>query len=785
MKSIQKQIFIFFTVLLFLVQAIAIGSQYRITQKQEESEIQKKLDHAKSIFNTQFDSRTYYLKAFSETAAQDFGLKQVFTEDTRSFLVALNNHRQRINADLALAINPEGKVTGQLLSRNTADGTRKIEIGSQQGLQFPHSDWLTQRKSGHLYKHQGSFYQLGLARISNGSQLIGWIGFGYRIDTALAQQFSELTGLVADFAYQVNGHWNLLATSNQGKGAVWQQEQALVNRLLSPNPPDNIIFIPLKIHKSNELMTLLYGSRQTLLANIQQQWIELFILALFILSLSLLGTYLLAANITTPIKKLVLQVKAMARGHYQQQVECSQSNEVGLLASEFNILQQAVKEREATLKHSLNHEPTTGLPNRNKLTLVTEQLIANRASRFALFQLNITRTKEVNNTLGYTAGNLVIKEVGERLSTIKQAHLLCHLGADQFVLLINQVSELEIEDWVYDINEILAHPMRFQGLSLQISTHIGISLYPQHGNSAGLLLRRADSALNKAKDENNYNFQLYQEGSDVHSIDRLRLLNDLKEAIETGQLSLYYQPKLSLASQRVCSVEALVRWHHPQQGMVQPDSFIHLAEKIGQIDALTFWVLNEAARQYKHWRQQDIQLSIAVNVSATSLVSTGFFEQVLQIFNRYQLPISAISIEVTENAVAANPEEAIRVLQAFKSKGIEISIDDYGTGYSSMAQLKDLPVTELKIDKAFIQHLTTNEADKIIVRSTIELAHNMGLSVVAEGVEDEATLTWLMAKQCEKVQGYYISHPLQQAELVQWLRHRPCFSHLDTRAKVL
>jgi EAL domain-containing protein (putative c-di-GMP-specific phosphodiesterase class I) len=281
----------------------------------------------------------------------------------------------------------------------------------------------------------------------------------------------------------------------------------------------------------------------------------------------------------------------------------------------------------------------------------------------------------------------------------------------------------------------------------------------------------ADTALQSAR-KTNANYLCYDKSLDVNSVERLNLINDLKHAISDNQLELHYQPKLDLKTNIVTHAEALVRWHHPTLGMVPPDNFIHIAEQTGQINKLTQWVVTTALRQSAIWRADGIDLNVAINISAEDLKEADFYSFIRDAISANNIPESKVTLEVTESAVVDNPEEAIKLLQRFKDAGIKISIDDYGTGYSSLAQLKQLPVHELKIDKSFVQHLHEDEDDRIIVRSTIELAHNMGLSVVSEGIEDDFALRWLAKHGCELGQGYFISRPKPTKDFTAWMKEQ-------------
>jgi EAL domain-containing protein (putative c-di-GMP-specific phosphodiesterase class I) len=279
----------------------------------------------------------------------------------------------------------------------------------------------------------------------------------------------------------------------------------------------------------------------------------------------------------------------------------------------------------------------------------------------------------------------------------------------------------------------------------------------------------ADTALHYTRKKNQL-VQIYNSNLDVNTLKRLNLINDFKSAVEQGQLELHFQPKMDLSSNIITHVEALVRWRHPKLGLVPPDDFIPIAEQTGQITELTRWVFEAALVQYNHWLALDIDLNIAINISTQDLRDPNFFNFASKSTKQHNISPSKITLEITESAVVDDPESAIVLLNKFKASGYYLSIDDYGTGYSSLAQLKSLPVHELKIDKSFIQRLKEDSDDRIIVRSTIELAHNMGLSLVAEGIEDEFALKWLAEHHCEKAQGYFISRPLAALELTQWLQ---------------
>jgi diguanylate cyclase (GGDEF)-like protein len=766
-KSLQNKIFLFFVLLLLMVQAIAFWTLYSGNKNQEAAEINNRLTTAKTIFTELFERRSEYLVAFAETAAKDYGLKEVFNDDTRSLLVALNNHRKRIDADLAMTISANGGVTGQLQRHFLDDERNKIQQGTESGTAFRYTHWLDSGQSSHLYTIDEALYQISLSPVTVGTKTLGWVAFGFEIDKRLAIEFMNITNLSTDFIVKDNGRWRLIASSTNNEES--SEELALAERMIQGIIPEQYIATHSLITEfdEQEVGVVMYGLRANFVALLQEQWWRFLILAALTLLVSLTSAYFIAASISRPIKRLVAQAKVIASGDYQQTVTLNDNNEIGQLADEFNNMQTAVLQREEAIKHHGNHDSLTGLPNRNVLKKVLKKYTEQQQA-FVLLHLNLSRLKDVNDTLGHDVGDEVIKEFACRLQVlckVSQFKHLVHLGADEFVLL---VTDLDIDTVVAKIQAALESTFDYQGISLQLQARMGIATSPEHSNDPKILVQMADTALHNTRDTGKL-VQVYQSDLDVNTVERLNLINDLKQAIPAGELELHFQPKMNLESRVITHVEALVRWQHPRLGMVPPDDFIHIAEQTGQIKALTRWVFTTALAQFNTWKTLDLELNVAINISAENLKEADFHQFICQSLMNANVPPEKVTLEVTESSVVDNPESAIKLLSAFKEHGFKISIDDYGTGYSSLAQLKQLPVHELKIDKSFVQRLEHDLDDQIIVRSTIELAHNMGLYVVAEGIEDEFSLNWLAEHGCELAQGYFISKPKPANELTPWL----------------
>jgi diguanylate cyclase (GGDEF)-like protein len=769
MKSLENKIFLFFVLLLLMVQSIAFWTLYNGKQNQEAAEINNRLTTAQTIVTELFERRLAYLSAFAETAAKDYGLKEVLNEYIRSLLFALNNHRKRINADLAMTVSAEGVINGQL-QRYFINDSAKIRQGVERGSNFRFIDWLSAGKSAHLYMIDDALYQLSISPVTVGTKTLGWIAFGFQIDQRLADEFTSITGLDTDFILRNDATWRLISISQQN--ANHADALSLAVQVIENNAPDKYIatYSLITEFDEQELGVAMHGLRANFVALLQEQWWRFLILAILTLVVSLTSAYFIAASISKPIKRLVTQAKVIASGDYQQKVTLNDKNEIGQLADEFNNMQSAVLQREEAITHLADHDPLTDLPNRNMLNKVLIK-ITEQQQHFMVLHLNLSRLKDVNDTLGHDVGDEVIKELAnrlQRLCKVTNFRLLVHLGADEFILL---AEHLDIDETIAQLQAELESVFDYQGISLQLQVRIGAALCPEHSADAKRVLQMADTALHHTRETGKL-VQIYHPDLDVNTVERLSLINDLKQAIPAGELELHFQPKLCLKTNVITHVEALVRWQHPLLGMISPDDFIHIAEQTGQIKALTRWVFVTALAQFNTWRTLGLNLNIAINIAAKNLKEADFHQFICKSLMNANVPAEKVTLEVTESSVVEDPEAAIKLLSEFKSHGMKISIDDYGTGYSSLAQLKQLPVHELKIDKSFIQRLEFDEDDQIIVRSTIELAHNMGLHVVAEGIEDEFSLNWLKDHGCELAQGYHISKPKAATELTPWLLER-------------
>jgi diguanylate cyclase (GGDEF)-like protein/PAS domain S-box-containing protein len=440
------------------------------------------------------------------------------------------------------------------------------------------------------------------------------------------------------------------------------------------------------------------------------------------------------------------------------------------------VAEEALVRQAELNQHQALHDSLTGLANRTLFRDRIQQAIAAAARTnkpLAVLVMDLDRFKEINDSLGHHVGDALLQELGNRLKGVTRASdTVARLGGDEFGLLLpEQSSPAGVIQVIERVREAVEEPIVLQGLPLAVEASVGVAFFPDDGSDEETLLQRADVAMYLAK-EGNSSYAFYDSRADSFDPARLTLVGELRRGIEQRELVLYYQPKASLASGEVTSVEALLRWNHPERGLVMPDDFIPLAQQTGLIKPLTLYVVDEALRQCRSWQKDGLSLAIAVNLSARNLLDVGFPEQVQRLLGKWVVDCSLLEFEITESTMLMDPLRAKLVLDKLSSLGIRLAIDDFGTGYSSLAYLKRLPIKEIKIDRSFVVNMIASEDDATIVRSTIELGRNLGLEVVAEGVESQEIWNRLSSLGCTTAQGFYLSEPVPAEDLRRWLLER-------------
>jgi diguanylate cyclase (GGDEF)-like protein len=511
--------------------------------------------------------------------------------------------------------------------------------------------------------------------------------------------------------------------------------------------------------------------------------------------------YLFKSKIFQPIKILTRGTRNITNFEFEKEISIGGSGELAVLANSFDKMRLQLKEtiesrnmimselsdlndsleervHERTLElqilntkiaHEAMHDPLTGLPNR---ILIKDQLqhaisTAKRANTtLAVMMIDLNNFKEVNDTLGHPVGDRLLIDVAQRLiEAIRESDMVCRLGGDEFAVILPDINEANAISVAKKIVEHLVPSFAVDDHTLKIGASIGIAMFPEHGKDDTSLIRIADVAMYEAK-TSNIGYCIYHPELDKYTPLRLSLMDYLTTALQENQLQLHYQPKIALGKNKISSVEALIRWFQPELGWIFPEQFIPMAENSGLINDLSDWVLEHAFMQWRSWQDQGIDIQIAVNLSARNLVNPELPKRIAQLCERYNMQTNGIKAEITESALMTNPEQVMEIMANPDMQRLSYSIDDFGTGYSSLSYLKKLPVVEVKIDKSFVADMINDENDASIVKSVIDLVHNLGYTVVAEGVENIETLEQLKLLGCDEVQGYLFSKAVPAEELI-------------------
>jgi diguanylate cyclase (GGDEF)-like protein len=768
MYSLRLRIFALVFGLTLLIQCASLFTLYQKVHTEAERNLSERLESGQQVFANQFDTRRRSLAIYAQTLAKDFGLLEAFHEGRKNLLVALEKRRKQVGASVAVAVDLKGIIR--------ADTGRPGLIGQPFELA---ADAMPYATSHALFLDiDGTTYQTVAAPL-NAPNRVGWVLLGYKLDDTLAQQLQSFISLQVSFLQQdTDDRWQLIATTLPITAATGFREYLGLPRHDLPTAVQTLgdesyrgITVELGAAPGKRVVALLQRSENTAIAYYRLWWsqiVEVFAAALL---LALLGAWLLARSVTKPVRLLVDQASAIETGNYAEPITIRQHGELGTLVDKFNRMQQAIADREASIRRHAEHDAVTGLANRTRFEQLIEESIRNIGAtdrRLAVMSVSLDRFKDINDTLGYDAGDRLLREVGERLrGIVGDQNVVARIGGDEFGVLLRGTTLKDMQAQLARITAAFSGSYAADGLTLHLSAAIGLASCPDHGRDAATLLRHADMARWSAK-QKHLRYAIYDGTQDRFSRLRLSLLGELQNAIRDGDLVLHYQPKLELARAAVVGVEALVRWKHPIYGLIPPGDFIPMLEHTGNITLVTDWAMRTACKQATSWYQSGMRLRIAVNMSAYDLRNPEFVEDVERLVKTGDTDPSMLALEITESAVMEDVGQAVTAFRRFRDMGLTLSIDDYGTGYSSMAQLKRLPLDELKIDRSFVTGVDRSEDDEIIVRSTIELGHNMGLKVVGEGVESKSGLEVLRKLHCDSVQGYFISRSLAADKFESW-----------------
>ena len=496
--------------------------------------------------------------------------------------------------------------------------------------------------------------------------------------------------------------------------------------------------------------------------------------ALGIAAFGLVGL-LTARRLTGPLRRLSSSAQRLGQGDYGTEVSSDYHGEIGEIAQSFETMRQAIRDREGQILRLASRDTLTDLPNRERFRLELRHVLEHRSAATrpcAVLMLDMDRFKHVNDLLGQRFGDRLLRAVADRLRVHVRSHphaMLARLGGDEFGILLPGLDAEATRPLAQRILADFERPIQMDGHTVDLSAGIGIAAHPEHASDVDTLLSRAEVAMFAAKQQQS-GAMVYQPGLDANSQASLTLLGELRQAVDQGQLRLFLQPKVNLASGEVVGAEALVRWDHPVRGVVPPRGFVPFAEQTGFVRLLTGWMLEEVTRTARALVDQGLALKLSVNLSTRDLMDQDLPERFAALIAQHGVAPDQLVLEITESAIMDDPQRAVLTLNRLHDMGLRLSVDDFGTGYSSLAYLKSLPVDELKIDRSFVKSMESDEQDAKIVSSTVELAHNLGLSVVAEGVENVATWHHLVALGCDEAQGHLIARPMPAAQFSDWVR---------------
>lgn len=754
-----------------LVQLLTLAVVQVVTERAARAQLGQQLEVAARVWQRSADNNTRQLLDSVAVLADDFGFKAaVASGDLETMQSALINQGSRLGVRFAALFDLDGKVTATLVP---APGAM---LASALAPALAQAERAGQADTAILF--DGVAYRVAVVPVL-APLPIGWLAMGTKLDSARVAEFQHLTGVDASVIGTVAPTLTIFASSLPS--AKLETMKELPAALVSTQSVRNlelagamhfILARPLSTD-TGQLAVLLQGSLAEAMAPYASMRNRILLLTALFTLVALLIAVRFGQSVTRPVATLADAANRVGEGDYEAEVRVTGHDELAALGRSFERMRKGIAEREATIRHQANHDSLTGLPNRRRAIALIDETIANhqmsdKAVHCAVLVIDINRFKQINDSLGHQFGDEVLVEIARRLCAATDPNgLAVRLGGDEFLVVLTRIDPAHIRSRAGAVLQALREPLRVRGVDVNLDASIGVATAPTDGDGAEALLRRADIAMYDAKDDN-AGVASYRHGREQKYLRRLALMSDLRGALERDQFHLVYQPKIDLATQQVVHAEALLRWQHPELGAISPEEFIPLAEHSGSMHDLTHFVLSAALAENARWREQGLDLAIAVNVSALDLMDPGLVDCVEDDLAKYRVPATRLILEVTESALMRDIDLALRVLRRMNALGVQLAIDDYGTGYSSLAQLKRLPVSELKIDKSFVSGLEAGSDDQAIVRSTIDLGHNLGLRVVAEGVESATALAMLHELGCDMAQGYLLSRPLRGVDFIVW-----------------
>ena len=776
-KRLQSRIAVVFLTMILLIQVIgSIAIRFSI-EKNARASVDEQLLVGEKVFLSLLEQNGENLSLGARILASDYGFRQaIASNDYETILSALSNHQSRIGADIAIFYS----LSTQKL---TISGNLSNEEAKREVEQLINQDQANTASEFTIFKNQP--YQLVAVPIK-APLTIGWIVMGFEINNALTQKLNKLSNLEVTFISRTgDNNWSSMASTLSM--ASTKELLALSPAMISPGTHKSEVRINdmelgtryVKIFEDahHALFAVLQRSINEATAPYQSLQRNLLILTIIGALVFIAGIFYISKRITQPITELAETAKMLEEGNYnihiQQSIE--REDELGRLSRAFNSMSDAIASREKSILKLAYWDEMTQLPNRASFMAKLSTAMAHAQAKkesLSVIVMNLDRFKQINNVLGQKAADEVLLGVAARISSSvrRSSDVIARFGGDEFAILLPHADATTGLNVAHTLLKTLEAPIQIKDQFVDISAAAGIATYPDHALDEGQLLSHAEIAMHASKTRHS-GAVVFDLDMDIGSQGNLSFASELKSAMSTNQFVFYVQPKLELATGKVCSVEALIRWEHPQKGFIYPDEFIPFAEQSGYIRDISLWMLAEAARFSALWIANSIEIPVSVNLSTRDLIDQDLPNKISSILNAHNVSTESISIEITESSIMDDPLRAEHTLDRLSRMGITLSIDDFGTGYSSLAYLKRLPVDELKIDKSFVLKMEENSNDIKIVKSTIDLGHNLGLKVVAEGIENKMTWDLLKEMGCDLGQGFYMSRPIPAENFIAWMEN--------------
>ena len=751
--------------LLLLVQGAGFVVIRESIDRNAHRQLADRLGLAERVWQRLLEQRAGKLSQGASVLAADYGIREALgTRDLGTLQSALANHSQRIGATLAAVLDT------RLAVQALAEGADPSQAAALARL----APRLSQRTgSAVVALVAGMPYQFVMVPM-RAPTLIGWVVMGFPLDQALIDDMQGISGLQASLlALPTGAAPALLSSSFKAPADAAPLLTSLADGdLRLAGTPHLVASWPVASGTEGRIVLRAAGSIDEAVAPFRSlQWL-LGAITLLGLVLSGTGSVLSARRVTEPLRSLARATQAIGRGEHDAPLEhTGRRDEIGELARAFDQMRVDIRAQQQQIRSLAFHDRLTGLPNRVSFRTAVQAAILDGqdgGQPLTIIMLDLDRFKHVNDVLGYAFGDRLLVCVAQRLrQVVREGDTLARLGGDEFALLLPNADLALAQGLAQRITAAFEQPLMIDEHTVDLSAGLGLAGWPLHASDADALLNRAEIAMYAAK-RRTAGAQVYDPAADTGSALTLSLLSDLRRALDQHELRMYLQPKIAITTGAVCGAEALVRWQHPLRGLVPPMEFIPFAEQTGFVRQLTLWIFDQAANQQAAMALLGVR-RISVNLSTRDLMDADLPDKLDAILRRHHAVADGFCLEITESAMMDDPQRAEATLNRLAGRGFKLSIDDFGTGYSSLAYLRRLPVNELKIDKSFVMAMAHTPGDAMIVRSTIDLAHTLGLTVVAEGIENEAILSQLHALHCDEGQGFHMSKPLPVDAFQDWV----------------